>query len=154
MPERKITAKSLMRRFSMNPHPENGSFVEEHYEYNGEGRADSGSIYYYVAPGERTDFHRIDCDEYWCCCCGAALDVWTIEPGGKLTVHNLGIDERCEPLLYLKKGTIFASRHAGMPEDGTFLICITVPRFTYAGFELFTQEEIISMLPETKAFFE
>lgn len=148
-----ITAETLLQRYSMSDHPENGAFLERHYPHDGAERASSGSIYYYVAPGERTAFHRIDCDEYWCYVRGAALEVWAIAPDGALTVHRLGVDADCEPLLYLKKGVIFASRHADAANEGTFLSCITVPRFTYAGFEMFTPEKVQKFCPGAKAFF-
>lgn len=41
----------------------------------------SGSIYYFVAPGEITEFHRIDCDEYWCYNAGSPLEVWSVKDG-------------------------------------------------------------------------
>ena len=83
----------------------------------------------------------------------AALEVWTIAPDGALAVRRLGVNEDCEPLLYLKKGILFASRCADA-EEGTFLSCITVPRFSYAGFEMFAPEDVLRLCPGAKAFFE
>ncbi len=160
----KITAEELMKRFSMEEHPENGQFVEKHYIHEGDGRAASGSIYYYVAPGEKTAFHRIDCDEYWCYVAGAALELWQVSPEGEVSVVNLGIEEGAEPFVYVKKGMIFASRHSektlaqqkdcGQPLQGTFLTCITVPRFTYDGFEMFPEEEMVKKYPQTTEFYQ
>lgn len=53
-----MKAKELIQRYSTEKHPENGIFIERHYESKKPGRADSGSIYYYVSPGEITEFHR------------------------------------------------------------------------------------------------
>ncbi|MCQ2531029.1 MAG: cupin domain-containing protein [Lachnospiraceae bacterium] len=160
----KITAEELMKRFSMEDHPENGQFVEKHYIQEGEERAASGSIYYYVAPGEKTAFHRIDCDEYWCYVAGGTLDLWQVSPEGELTVTKLGIEEGAEPFVYVKKGMIFGSRHSeetlkqqeacGKEPEGTFLTCITVPRFTYEGFEMFTEEEMVKNYPLTAEFYK
>ena len=149
-----MSAEELMSRFAMTEHPENGQFVERHYIHEGEGRPASGSMYYYVAPGELTEFHRIDCDEYWCYAEGAPLDIWVLDEEKQITVLHLGTEEGCEPLAYLKQGWIFGSKHPVKGQDGTFLTCITVPRFHYEGFEMFTKEQMLEMAPELSAFFE
>lgn len=149
-----MRADELIRCYKMEQHIENGAFVEQDYPYAGSGRAPSGMIYYYVAPGELTGFHRIDCDEYWCYHAGAPLELWMIDEAGKITVTVLGIEEGCEPIVRFPAGVTFASRHRGTPADGTFLGCITVPRFTYDGFTLFTDEEMLRSYPELKSFYE
>lgn len=150
-----MTAKELTARFSMDPHAENGTFLERHYEHSGPERAASGSIFYYVAPGERTKFHSIDCDEYWIYNEGAPLELWQIAPDGALSVRLLGTEEGCEPFIHVPKGNIFASRHRDeKPEDGTFITCVTVPRFTYEGFTLFEDGDVQKQYPQLKPFFE
>ena len=148
-----MEAKELVKRYAMGAHIENGMFIERHYEHTGTERADSGLIYYYVAPGECTEFHVIDCDEYWCYACGVPIEVWQIDVNGRLTVSRLGIDEGCEPVLYLRKGVIFASKLDKSAVDGTFLSCITVPRFTYEGFRMLTKEDVTEICPEAESFF-
>ena len=96
-----MTAEELMRRNRMVPHEERGAFAERHYTNQNGTRAASGAIYYYVAPGERTAFHRIDCDEYWCYHCGEPLEVCLIDESGIVKVIFLGIGENCEPLLLM-----------------------------------------------------
>lgn len=151
--KKKICAEELMKRYCMAPHVENGSFIERHYEADPSVRAASGSIYYYVAPGEITQFHRIDCDEYWCYTAGAPLSIWTIDENGAISVSGFGIEEGCEPVIYFRKGVTFASKNLSS-SDGTFLSCITVPRFSPEGFEMFSKEEIIAAYPEAKSFYE
>lgn len=148
-----MTAEELMKRFSLREHIENGAFVERHYENTAPGRAASGAIYYYVAADEVTEFHRIDCDEYWCFNAGSDLEVWQVDENGALTVSRLGIGEGCEPLVYLRSGVIFASKHADGCREGTFLTCITVPRFTYQGFELLPKETMTEQYPQTARFY-
>ena len=149
-----MTAESLMKHFSMEEHPENGSFVEKHYIHTGDDRPASGMMYYYVAPGERTEFHVIDCDEYWCYSAGSPLEIWCVDENGEVSVKLLGIEEGCEPGIYLRRGVTFASKHPGSTEEGTFLVCITVPRFRYEGFTLISRETMTERCPETTAFFE
>lgn len=149
-----MNAEELIKRYSMEEHVENGLFVEKHYLDTDSQRPASGSIYYYVSPAETTKFHSIDCDEYWCYVKGSPLEVWQIDQEGNITVSNLGIEEDCKPLIYLKKGVIFASKHSKKESEGTFLICITVPRFEYEGFKLYENDEIIEKYPQTKEFFK
>lgn len=147
-----MRASELIKKYTMEQHPENGIFIEQHYESNKPGRADSGSIYYYVSPGEITEFHRIDCDEYWIYNAGAPLEVWSIKDG-QIKKMICGVTEGAEPVLFLQRGEIFASRLPKDSDDGSFITCITVPRFSYDGFEMFTKEQIIDMYPEVEEFF-
>lgn len=149
-----MKAKELIKKYAMEQHIENGAFIERHYESKTSGRAQSGSIYYYVAPGEITEFHRIDCDEYWSYNAGATIEIWIFDEEGVLHKHLLGITDGAEPLVYMKSGDIFASRLSKDSSDGTFITCITVPRFTYDGFELFERERIIEMYPEAESFWK
>lgn len=147
-----MKAKELIKRYSMDRHAENGMFIERHFENNGAGRASSGSIYYYVAPAEHTEFHRIDCDEYWCFNAGSSLELWIIGIDGKLRICRCGISEGDEPSIRLAAGEIFASRLPADASDGCFITCITVPRFSYDGFELISKDYILEMTPEAAGF--
>ena len=149
-----MKASDLIQKFAMEEHPENGAYVECHYISEIEGRADSGSIYYYVAPGEKTEFHRIDCDEYWCYNAGATIELWVIDNNGMLQKKLLGITDGAEPMVFFRRGEIFASRLSKDSDDGTFVTCVTVPRFTYDGFELFEKEKMVEMYPEAAGFWE
>ena len=66
----------------------------------------------------------------------------------------LGIEEGCLPFVFLKAGTVFGSRHGALGKEGTFLTCITVPRFEYRGFRLLEQDEILKSHPELHSFYE
>lgn len=133
---------------------ENGVFIEKHYESSKPGRADSGSIYYYVAPGERTEFHRIDCDEYWCHNAGADIELWALSPDGLLKKTLLGTSEAAEPLAFFRRGEIFASRLPKESSDGAFITCITVPRFSYESFELIEKETMLKLCPAASDFWK
>lgn len=149
-----MTAYELMKRFSMEAHIENGAFIEKHYEDNSGKRALSGSIYYYVAPDELTEFHKIDCDEYWCYVEGSTLDVWIVDETGGVSVRKLGVEDGCEPFIYIRRGLIFASKHSQPCTDGTFITCITVPRFSYEGFTMLKKDEMLSKYPEVHKFYK
>lgn len=149
-----MKAKDLIKNYSMEQHIENGVFIEQHYTSDTPGRAESGSIYYYVAPGETTEFHRIDCDEYWCYNAGSTIEIWSFGIDGTLHKHFLGTDKNATPFVFFRRGEIFASRLSAECDDGTFITCITVPRFTYDGFEAFEKEQMIKMYPESANFWD
>ena len=149
-----MTAEELLQKFDMSAHPENGAFAERHYAHEGADRASSGSIYYYVAPQEKTEFHRIDCDEYWCYTAGSTLEFWQVDADGRLKISLLGTEGEAEPFVFVKRGTVFASKHRKGAKDGTFLVCITVPRFSYEGFELIPKARMIKEYPAAAPFFE
>lgn len=149
-----MNTEELAKSFGMKVHEEKGLFVEKHYEHNGNGRPASGSIYYYVDKNEKTEFHRIDCDEYWCYNAGSTIELWIIYPDGKMIIKKCGITEGAEPSVFVPKGAIFASRHSNNTNEGTFITAITVPRFKYEGFELFQKEEIIKKYPIIASFWE
>lgn len=149
-----MKASELMKKYNMGQHVENGAYVEKHYISDEPGRAASGSIYYYVAPGEKTEFHRIDCDEYWCHNAGADIEVWSFTPEGALKKYVLGTSEDAEPFVFLKRGEIFASRLSAQSTDGAFITCITVPRFTYEGFEMIEKAEMLERYPRSADFWK
>lgn len=147
-----MTARELLDRYPMQPHPENGMFLERHYVHTGADRPASGSIYYYVGSGERTRFHSLDCEEYWNFIAGEPLEIRMYDPRTRQTaVCRLGTEAGCEPTVYIPKGVVFAARQLG-GEDGTFFSCITVPRYRDAGSVLYTDEEIREKFPQFAGF--
>ena len=148
-----MKANELMARYGMAPHVEHGSFLEKHPPCPAAARPASGLMYYYVAPDERTQFHRIDCDEYWCYAAGSPLELWQVTPQGKLSVSRLGVEQDCEPVIFVPQGTIFAARGLGY-DDGTFLSCITVPRFQRDALTLFSREEMLGRCPALARFYD
>ena len=149
-----MRASDLIKRYAAERHAENGAYIERHYSSDKPGRAASGSIYYYVAPGEITKFHRIDCDEYWCHNAGSDVEIWSFTPDGLLKKHVLGTSEKAEPFAFFAKGEIFASRLPADSDDGAFITCITVPRFTYDGFKVIEKEDMIRLYPSSSEFCE
>lgn len=149
-----MAMNELFQKYRMAPHEENGSYAECNYPFDGAGRAPSGACYYFVESGASTCFHRIDCDEYWSFNAGSSLEVWAIDPDGRLEVRTLGIESDADPLLYFPQGTVFASRAIEPAGEGTFFTCITVPRFDYNGFELVGRDEVEQVCPAARAFWE
>lgn len=146
-----VSADELARRFNMHPHEEGGAYLELEPRDAGE-RSAYGSIYYYLAQGQSAAFHQIDCDEFWAFSAGDTLELWIISPNGSLSVELLGLTDGSCPLIKIPAGCIFGARHVGAIADGTFLSCITVPKFNYQGWRLYSQEEIIRAFPQAASF--
>ena len=151
---RKMTADDLAKKYNLQPHEENGAYFERHYIAPKNIRAASGAIYYYLAAKEKAQFHQIDCDEYWAYVLGSPLELWLIDGTKKISRQILGIEKNAEPLIYVPQGTIFGARHLDGAEDGTFLSCITVPRFDYKGWKLFSKEEMLKTSADVAKFYE
>lgn len=148
-----MNVDELVKYYRMDVHEENGAYLERHYEAKGETRPASGSMYYYLGANELAQFHVIDCDEYWAYSGGSPLEIWQFSTNGELKRSPLGLGVGLEPLIYIPAGTVFGAKHFPGAEEGTFLSCITVPRFQYEGWRLLTEEEIIAQYPEAKEFF-
>lgn len=149
-----MRAEELVKQYRMFPHEECGYFLERHYEDKHSDRPASGAIYYYLGPEEKSNFHVIDCDEYWVHNAGTPLEIWLIAVDGVLTKKLLGVGLGLEPMVHIPAGTIFGAKHLAGAEDGAFVTCITVPRFKYEGWRLVPQEEVLAKCQDAKGFFE
>jgi predicted cupin superfamily sugar epimerase len=71
---RALTAADVIRQLGLKPHPEGGHFRETFRDTRQEGeRAASTAIYFLLARGERTAWHRVDAAEVWHYYSGAPL---------------------------------------------------------------------------------
>lgn len=130
-----VSAADVVRLLQLKPHPEGGHFRET---FRGsrmaDGRAASTAIYFLLARGERSHWHRIDAVELWHYYAGAPLTL-EIAEGVKRTVVTLGPDlwagER--PQAVVPAGAWQAARSLG---DWTLSGCTVAPGFEFGGFEL------------------
>ena len=150
-----MRADELAVRFNMEPHVEGGTFVELNDPVpEGMGRAPSGVIYYHLGSHEFSDFHVLDSDEYWLWHAGDPLEIWMILPDGRLATCRLGVDAQSQPCVLLKAGVIFGARHLKGAADGTFVSCVTSPRFSYESYRILPKEEMLEKYPVTAPFFD
>jgi predicted cupin superfamily sugar epimerase len=70
-----LTARDVIRLLDLKPHPEGGHFREIFRDPRSveDGRAASTAIYFLLARGERSHWHRIDAAELWHWYAGAPL---------------------------------------------------------------------------------
>jgi hypothetical protein len=131
-----LTSQDVIRRLDLSPHPEGGYYREtfRHQPVDG-GRGDLTVIYYLLAAGQRSAWHRVDATEVFFYQAGAPF---------KLRLAGDGLPPR-EVIL----GCDIAAghhAHAVVPAHvwqvaeslgpWTLVACAVAPAFTFSGFDL------------------
>jgi predicted cupin superfamily sugar epimerase len=153
------TAKELVEKFEMQPHPEGGYYKEtyrstEHISKDAlpvrfaGNRYFSTAIYFLLEQGNFSAFHRIQSDECWHFYKGQSLYVHVIHPTGQYELIRLGDDITQETFqAVVPAGSWFASETA--PGGSfSFVGCTVAPGFDFADFELAKGEELSKQFPE------
>lgn len=133
-----LTAADVIRLLDLAPHPEGGHFREifrDSRTVEG-GRAASTAIYFMLACGERSHWHRVDAVEVWHYYAGAplALDIALRRDGPIERVvlgTNLGAGERPQVVVPAHAWQAAATRG-----DWTLAGCTVAPGFEFVRFEL------------------
>jgi uncharacterized protein len=130
------SAKDIIARLGLKPHPEGGHFRETFRDtrLDESGRACSTAIYFLLARGERSHWHRIDAAEIWHYYAGHALTLEIADGGGRRIIKlgpNLAAGE-------LPQATVpaHAWQAAESSGDWTLVGCTVAPGFDFATFEL------------------
>jgi predicted cupin superfamily sugar epimerase len=89
-----LSAADVIRLLELKPHPEGGHFREIFRDVRTleNGRAASTAIYFLLARGERSHWHRIDAAEIWHWYAGAPLELEISEAEGRIARVTLGND--------------------------------------------------------------
>lgn len=134
----RLSAAEVVRLLDLAPHPEGGHFREffrDPYKLEG-GRAASTAIYFLLAAGERSHWHRVDAVEVWHFYAGAPLAL-EIAHSRTNTVERfvlgnaLTADERLQIVVPAR-----AWQAAESLGDWTLVGCTVAPGFEFSGFEL------------------
>jgi predicted cupin superfamily sugar epimerase len=129
-------AAEIIRLLDLQPHPEGGHFRETFRDTrtSEDGRAVSTAIYFLLARGERSHWHRIDAVEVWHHYAGAPLKLLIFDDRGT-TELRLGSDlargER--PQAVAPAGAWQAAESLG---EWTLVGCTVAPAFAFDEFEL------------------
>jgi predicted cupin superfamily sugar epimerase len=131
-----LTAADVIRLLDLRPHPEGGHYRETFRDqrHAADGRASSTAIYFLLAAGERSHWHRIDSVEVWHWHAGAALAVRIAGSDGTATIRlgpDLAAGER--PQAVVPAGAWQAAESLGA---WTLVGCTVAPGFDFSGFEL------------------
>jgi predicted cupin superfamily sugar epimerase len=131
-----LTAADVIRLLDLRPHPEGGHYRETFRDqrHAADGRASSTAIYFLLAAGERSHWHRIDSVEVWHWYTGAALALRIAGSDGTATLRlgpDLAAGER--PQAVVPAGAWQAAESLGA---WTLVGCTVAPGFDFSGFEL------------------
>jgi uncharacterized protein len=131
-----LTAQDVIRMLDLKPHPEGGHFRETFRDARQiGGRATSSAIYFLLARGERSHWHRIDAVEIWHWHAGAPLQLEIAAAPDRVERVTLGgdISAGLRPQAVVPAHVWQAAQTLG---DWTLLGCTVAPAFDFAGFEL------------------
>ncbi|QWG15949.1 cupin domain-containing protein [Bradyrhizobium sediminis] len=130
------TAAEIIARLELKPHPEGGHYRETFRDtrVDADGRSASTAIYFLLARGERSHWHRIDAVETWHYYAGHALTLQIADNADWRTVR-LGSDLAAGelPQVVVPAQTWQSAESAG---DWTLVGCTVAPGFDFAAFEL------------------
>jgi predicted cupin superfamily sugar epimerase len=130
-----LTAAEVIGLLELRPHPEGGHFRETFRDTReSDGRSVSTAIYFLLARGERSHWHRVDATEVWHYYAGAPLAL-SIADGSGTTVVRLGPDLAAgeRPQAAVPAGAWQAAESLG---DWTLVGCTVAPGFVFTGFAL------------------
>jgi predicted cupin superfamily sugar epimerase len=131
-----LTATEVIARLDLKPHPEGGHYRETFRDAHGtgEGRSASTAIYFLLARGERSHWHRIDAVEIWHYYAGSTLTLHIADDAGQRVVR-LGQDLTAGEL---PQGIVPAHAWQAAETTGNWTLvgCTVAPGFDFATFEL------------------
>ena len=131
-----LAAKDVVRLLDLKSHPEGGHYRETWRADAALGERPAGTaIYYLLAEGEISHWHRIDADEIWHWHAGSALDLGLSHDGQHVDMHRLGPDlgQGERPQVIVPRFCWQTARSLGA---WSLVSCTVSPAFAFDGFEL------------------
>jgi predicted cupin superfamily sugar epimerase len=133
-------AKSLIRSFRLKPHPEGGHYREiyrspSNIESSQGTRSALTQIYFLLARGEISRWHRVFSDESWNHLEGSPLNLYTLDPAlKKMQKVKLGaLKQRALPTFVVPSHHWQAAQSAG---EYTLVTCLVAPGFEFQDFSM------------------
>lgn len=128
-------AADIIDRLGLRPHPEGGHYAETYRHLpDGGDRGACTAIYYLLARGERSHWHRVD-----------AVEVWNFHAGDplRLRIHEAGVTREVVLGPDIAAGQlpqVVVPPHAWQAAEPLgewgLVGCIVAPAFEFAGFEM------------------
>ena len=145
-------AEELIRKYSLERHPEGGWFAEVYTSlFAHDKRAFMGSIYFLLEGEDISHFHQIDCEEIWYYHEGCGLKITMLFPDDPQRCEEYllcpDIQAGGKAMVVIPRGAVFAAENL-QKDSYTFMSCATSPAFRYEGFRLVQKEEILRLFPE------
>ena len=129
------SAQEIIEKLSLTPHPEGGYFRETFRDTNLiNGRSASTAIYYLLAKGQRSHWHRVDVAETWHWYDGAPLAL-SVKLPDKVDTYTLGSSLSAGelPQLVVPANSWQSAESLG---EWTLVGCTAAPGFEFSGFEM------------------
>jgi uncharacterized protein len=136
-----LSATDIITRLELRPHPEGGYYRETFCakRVDGQGRAHSTAIYFLLARGDRSHWHRVDAVEIWHYYAGNPLVLQIAHDGCASHLVTLGPDlaagQRPQAIV-----PAHAWQSAETTGEWTLVGCTVAPGFEFAGFEMATAD--------------
>ncbi|MEP2891034.1 cupin domain-containing protein [Tateyamaria sp.] len=129
-----MTAQEIIDTLKLSPHPEGGHYRQTWVAQNA-GRPSGTSIYFLLAQGESSHWHKVDATEIWLYHAGAPLILsLSATDDGPAIDHVLGPDlNSAAPQIIVPEQHWQAARSTG---DYTLVSCTVSPGFQFEGFTL------------------
>jgi predicted cupin superfamily sugar epimerase len=131
-----LTAADVIRILDLKPHPEGGHYRETFRDDRGDGaRAASTAIYFLLAAGEVSHWHRVDAAEVWHWHAGAPLSLLIAPADSDAHEIRLGADIAAgeRPQGIVPAGHWQSAKSLG---SWTLVGCTVAPGFMFETFEL------------------
>ena len=129
-----MTPQDIITRLDLSPHPEGGHYRQT-WMANGPGRPSGTCIYFLLAEGERSHWHKVDATEIWLYHSGAPL-ILSLSATDTGPANDLMLTpdlEQGEPQRIVPTGHWQSARTTG---DWTLVSCTVSPGFQFEGFTL------------------
>lgn len=132
-----MTAQEIIAHLHLTPHPE-GGYYRQTWAGAGPGRPSGTCIYFLLAEGEASHWHKVDATEIWLFHAGAPLILsLSGDDDGPAVDHLLTPDlSQGAPQLIVPEGHWQAARTTGAY---TLVSCTVSPGFQFDGFTLAPQ---------------
>jgi predicted cupin superfamily sugar epimerase len=129
-----MTAQEIIARLDLHAHPEGGHYRETWVAAN-DGRPTGTCIYFLLAEGEVSHWHKVDATEIWLFHAGAPLILSiAADDVGPAVDHVLTADlQQGSPQLIVPNHYWQSARSTG---DWTLVSCAVSPGFSFDGFDL------------------
>ncbi|MGA6992425.1 MAG: cupin domain-containing protein, partial [Candidatus Deferrimicrobiaceae bacterium] len=144
--------EEIIAAYGLERHPEGGWFREVHRSsrplgqipgYPGERTAFT-AIYFLLARGDFSAFHRLRSEEAWIHLAGDPLELVLM---GR-EIHRITLGPATgggDPVAIVPAGELQAARSIG---EYTLVVCFVAPGFVFADFSMPAREELLREYPE------
>lgn len=153
-------ARYWVDKLHLVKHPEGGYYVRTYFAREwiagehlparfGGARPFSTAIFYLLPGDEFSAFHRIQSDEMWHFHAGNALDLYVIDPDGRLSLKVLGPDiEQGQCFQHVVEAGCWFAAAARDGASFSLVGCTVAPGFSYEDFELGDREALTARYPQ------